>query len=95
MALEKLAARRRWQALDRAKRKQAGQCRDCPNKRGQRVLCQTCYAKQYRRRPWLLELLNSRKQELQQALYPGSRDRRRNGRQMREPAWVLHPALQE
>lgn len=91
----RLARRRRWQALDRAKRRLEGRCRDCPNMAAVAVLCTTCYAKQYARRPWLLEVLNGRKHDLQQALYPGSRDRKRNGRWMGESARVLHPALSE
>lgn len=91
----RLARRRRWQALDRAKRRLAKRCRDCGNPAPTDVLCTTCYEKQYRRRPWLLLLLNARKAELQQYLHPASRDRRRNGKVYQDTAWVLHPSLQE
>jgi hypothetical protein len=91
----RLARRRRWQALDRAKRRLAKVCRDCGNPAPTNVLCVTCYEKQYQRRPWLLALLNGRNAELQHRLHPGSIDRRRNGAGAYQMAWVLHPALSE
>lgn len=81
--------RRRWQQIDRAKRRLHRVCRDCPRSVTTHVLCGGCYQKAYMARPDALDQFNTQIAQMRHYLAPARYDRRRSGQSSAVLAWMV------